>query len=409
MARAVRLAFTNVGAPTGSRNGESSQLLRPQEPRPGSLTTMSSAICFVCSTPVSSIEELGATSRASCVSCKGRARLLAGGAVLREILESSEPDPLEGSGLNVILNPLEIDGLRCGADFAAGGFAVFEEVYPASDHFDFLVQHWEPWAGAMRVLKLRSRSDPGEPNEVAGLLRDIQTRMTGVDLEWLLRRWVQTLDASDALAKRSPIRHADDVYRVLDSLPDRSTLPSDAAASMFARLASLAVSSASTRQKVEPMTKNAWSQELDGLSIRVELPPASPGETIQAKLWFKNSGAQPRHVCLIRGDFFRGFQSKLSLPGQLRAPSPPHGIVVTEKDFPEIAAGAEVSFSQSFAVPKDTTVGEHLVTWEYSNKIDQWKGGAQTLDGPTLSLFGGGKIPGIWLGKLSTEATLLVR
>ena len=156
-------------------------------------------------------------------------------------------------------------------------------------------------------------------------------------------------------------------------------------------------------------TEAAWSPEVDGLSLRLELPTAHPGETIQATLKMRNSGKTTRRVYMIQNEVFRSFQSSLLLPKQLLEVSPPHGIVITEADFPEIPAGGEVSFTQSLAVPSSTSIGEHPVTWEYENKIEQWKGGAQTLDGATKSLFGGGKIPGIWLGELSTQAVLLVK
>jgi hypothetical protein len=163
------------------------------------------------------------------------------------------------------------------------------------------------------------------------------------------------------------------------------------------------------QEPMTPPTNAVWSSVVDDLQGRIEVPEAKPGETIDVKLWFKNTGAQPRRIYLIQNSFFRSFQSTLTLPKQMPPISPPHGYVVTEKDFPEIKAGEEVSFAQPYTVEQNTPPGEHLLTWEYSNKIDEWKGGAQTLDGPTKSLFGGGKIPGIWLGELSVQATLIVK
>jgi hypothetical protein len=208
---------------------------------------MPSNVCFVCSTEVASIEGLGVVARASCASCKRRARLLAGGSVLGEIIESSGSGPLEGSRLNVVLNPLKIDGHRCWADFAAGGFVVFEEVFASANEFDFWVQHCEPWAGAMRILRARSRRRL-EPHEVVELFRGIPTSIRGLDnLQWLQQRWINAVDAAEAVSKHPTIRQANDVHRIIETLPDRETLPADVFDTMVGRLMSLAVSSASTR------------------------------------------------------------------------------------------------------------------------------------------------------------------
>src|SRR6185503_16409621 len=49
--------------------------------------------------------------------------------------------PLEGSGLNLVVNPVTVDGRRGWNDFAGGGRGVLEEVFPARDYFEFFAQH----------------------------------------------------------------------------------------------------------------------------------------------------------------------------------------------------------------------------------------------------------------------------
>jgi hypothetical protein len=49
--------------------------------------------------------------------------------------------PLEGGGLNYCLNPVFIDGIKGWTDFAAGGWAVIEEIFPSHNYFEFVVQH----------------------------------------------------------------------------------------------------------------------------------------------------------------------------------------------------------------------------------------------------------------------------
>jgi hypothetical protein len=143
-----------------------------------------------------------------------------------------------------------------------------------------------------------------------------------------------------------------------------------------------------------------------------------------AVLHFKNVSGQPLRIYLPTGEPFRASISTLSFAPAgappLFEPEPhPHGCVITEQDFPLIAPGASVSFTQRFTIdPVAPGVGNTThrrpgfepgklvpVSWTYQNAITQWKGGAQTLDGPTRELFGGKTIPFLWTGKLSVRAT----
>lgn len=51
--------------------------------------------------------------------------------------------PLEGSGLNHLLNPVTLNGQRAWCDFHFEAPTIYEEIFPAETYFDFFVQHAE--------------------------------------------------------------------------------------------------------------------------------------------------------------------------------------------------------------------------------------------------------------------------
>jgi hypothetical protein len=117
-------------------------------------------VCFVCGAAAYSF--FRSKARAACGACHHRTRLVVGGASLPEVLRSTRPYPLEGNGLNVVLNPVEIDGHRGWASFFGGSFQVLEEVHPSRDYFDFAVQHVDPGPAiltAIHAARLSANAD----------------------------------------------------------------------------------------------------------------------------------------------------------------------------------------------------------------------------------------------------------
>lgn len=51
--------------------------------------------------------------------------------------------PLEGSGLNYLINPITIKGIRAWCDFHFETPVLYEEIFPSNTYFDFYVQHAE--------------------------------------------------------------------------------------------------------------------------------------------------------------------------------------------------------------------------------------------------------------------------
>ncbi len=161
-----------------------------------------------------------------------------------------------------------------------------------------------------------------------------------------------------------------------------------------------------------------WVDAGGGLSLKLELPagPLRVGDSLTLRLHFRNDGAAPMRIYIIGSEPFRAMQSSLyvlAADGSVLAfqPEPrPHGYVVSETDFPEIAAGATKVVEQTLSLDPRVLAGKSglRVRWSYANDIERWQGGLQTLDGPTRGLFGGGPIPGIWRGEARVELPLPV-
>lgn len=165
------------------------------------------------------------------------------------------------------------------------------------------------------------------------------------------------------------------------------------------------------------MSGPSFGAAVSGLAGAVELPAsARAGSSLTATLHVRNTSSAPLRIYLLEPEVFRSFQSTLYVrdaAGKVvgaPAVSPPHGYLPRESDFPLIAAGETKTFTQTLALDDAAFAagGSFTVEWTYSNTITEWKGGAQTLDGPTQPLFGGGPIPYIWTGKLTASAALVV-
>jgi hypothetical protein len=158
------------------------------------------------------------------------------------------------------------------------------------------------------------------------------------------------------------------------------------------------------------------SEENSGLitCIRLKNQKIELNKKFEIDLVFKNVSDNPIHIYLINNEFFRSFQSYFYLlsAGQskmLTDISPPHGYVVTESDFHIISSKSEIIFKQTLLIDEEcleNDINNFYLQWIYVNKISRWKGGIETLDGPTRELFSGKEIPYIWLGKI--ESTIAI-
>jgi len=158
------------------------------------------------------------------------------------------------------------------------------------------------------------------------------------------------------------------------------------------------------------MQNKECAEEISGLKtcIRIANQKIKLDEEFEVDLIFRNTSKHPIRIYLIDNDFFRSFQSYFYLLDNgkhkfLTEISPPHGYVVTEKDFHLIEPNCEIHFEQTLSIASagiETKLHKAHLKWIYENKISKWEGGIQTLDGPTKKIFNGKKIPHIWRGKV---------
>jgi hypothetical protein len=152
------------------------------------------------------------------------------------------------------------------------------------------------------------------------------------------------------------------------------------------------------------------SEENSGLitCIKLNNSHVDLNKEFDIELVFKNVSSNPIQIYLINNEFFRSFQSYFYLLynakfKMLTDISPPHGYVVTESDFHIIGSNSEKIFKQTLKIDEEgleNDINKFYLQWIYANNISRWKGGIETFDGPTQSLFGDEEIPYIWLGEI---------
>lgn len=175
--------------------------------------------------------------------------------------------------------------------------------------------------------------------------------------------------------------------------------------------------------------RSPWAT--DGrLEIMAEVDPQVTVDRVPMRalrLRLRNATSEPLRIYMPRPDAFRfGISSVVFTPKEgspLLVPEPrPHGYMIGEDDFILLAPREERVVTQSFTIdPMSPGRGVETarrpgfekgkviaVRWTYENAMTAWPGGAQTLDGVTKPLFGGGPIPHLWTGKLKAELTWIV-
>jgi hypothetical protein len=172
------------------------------------------AECFVCNKePVMFQGETAGSWIKPRVACPEHVRLAAlrNDRRLVDIVERTLPNghPLEGSGLNVVLNPLAINGQKAWASFAAGGYVIVEEIYPSVDFCEFVAQH-VAWAidvlFAMHKQRAILGGAPGFMDLYIGVLKEESDpgRFQN-NLDKLCRCWDSWQQVQKELTKRGKV------------------------------------------------------------------------------------------------------------------------------------------------------------------------------------------------------------
>jgi hypothetical protein len=99
--------------------------------------------------------------------------------------------PLEGSGLNYLLNPVTIAGLKGWSDFVAGWYVVHEEIFTSHNYFEFYTQHIPAGVAFLYVVHQNRPSFAVEPG-AADLLTCLQNGGEATTFDRLERVWLTT-------------------------------------------------------------------------------------------------------------------------------------------------------------------------------------------------------------------------
>jgi hypothetical protein len=99
--------------------------------------------------------------------------------------------PLEGSGLNYLLNPVTIAGLIGWSDFVAGWYIVHEEIFSSHNYFEFYTQHVPAGVAFLYVVYQNRPSFAVKPG-AADLLTCLQNGGEATTFDRLERVWLTT-------------------------------------------------------------------------------------------------------------------------------------------------------------------------------------------------------------------------
>jgi len=123
------------------------------------------------------------------------------------------------------------------------------------------------------------------------------------------------------------------------------------------------------------------SDEKLGLKICIRLKDKriKLNEDFELGLVFKNISKHPLRIYLVKTEFFRSFQSYFYLLSNGKSEyiskiSPPHGYIVTEKDFHLIDSNSEIAFKHTLSIDEtkiETDSNEIFLHWVYENKISK--------------------------------------
>lgn len=150
-------------------------------------------LCFACEGTGPEIELERAhhwvLPRRACAEHMG-AGLLEDGTALAEVLNTHWPDELDGAGANLLLNPVRLGGRRAWLDVTTRGRCVLEEVFPASDYFEFAALHLPPYVDVLFEVRDLARFAHREPLGMMAALAVDNARYTA--LQALQALWSST-------------------------------------------------------------------------------------------------------------------------------------------------------------------------------------------------------------------------
>ena len=173
--------------------------------------------------------------------------ILASGEKLYDFLErrSDPSQPMEGNGLNYLINPVGILSHRAWCDFHFESPAIYEEVFPSETYFDFFVQHSEDIQSFFLAFyqEYQKIEGPASFFEVLLALRRTEP-LTEKFLTLLLNMWnMQNVLQNELKIQglsfvKSPDHARETILTVFEQL-NEETLQADVVNDMFKRLIKL--------------------------------------------------------------------------------------------------------------------------------------------------------------------------
>ncbi|GAB4581768.1 MAG: hypothetical protein Fur0022_45180 [Anaerolineales bacterium] len=114
--------------------------------------------------------------------------------------------PLEGSGLNYLINPVTVNGLRAWCDFHFETPAIYEEIFPSQTYFDFFIQHAEDFQPFFHLFfqTYQKLQEPGSFFRTVLAIRK-ENPVTEKHLNDLINMWT----LQEALQNELKVRHLD--------------------------------------------------------------------------------------------------------------------------------------------------------------------------------------------------------
>lgn len=185
-------------------------------------------------------------SRVACHEHKQQATLKSG-EKLQDFLARRQDTahPLEGSGLNYLINPVGILSHRAWCDFHFEGPAIYEEVFLSETYFDFYVQHMEfiqPFFYAFHRAHQKTKNTGGYFETILSLRKetpDAEKHLNDLINMWTLQLSLQNELKIQKLAWVESPDHAQQTFLYVYERMNEETVLANVVNDMLFRLVEL--------------------------------------------------------------------------------------------------------------------------------------------------------------------------
>lgn len=207
------------------------------------------ADCFVCTGPRNIAMDRPDNWLAPRYACPAHAKqvVLPTGETLVSFLGRRKPAnyPLEGSGLNWVINPGRIGDFQVWLDFHFAWPAVIEEIFPSHSYFDFIAQHLPQHVTLLHAFWDETRRNPNAPRIQRLMSSLARLESGGKTFSALSGIWERQVAWNAAFAHRG--------YKFVESPEDAETMAHALGSSSPARFGALNAASPPRSSKANPV------------------------------------------------------------------------------------------------------------------------------------------------------------